>query len=447
MPTFAIPEENISSLEQKLAVIQRKCAKYGCDFMYRRTGEHMVKRVETVDGMKVSWQVKMIDVEVEGKAIAENGWEIVGAIEKLDGGNFITPFTDRPIPERYRNAEMICEHCQSKRARKSVVLMYNEEKDEWKQVGKSCMLDFTGKFNAEDAAFIAQFFKSISDYVDSYVHVSGSDPYANYWETKTVLCYAIECIKHWGYQKEWTPTMDRTNTRIARCLFQQAQDTKIKSIMSDVKFDPMSTENVTLAETICSRLLALDAKDDYTTNLQVLLRTEAIQFEKFQFVASAVPYYNRLIQKEEADRVRKEQSKSQFVGEVGQRLTVDIASIELISTWENTYGYSTTTTCRYQITDVNGNVFMWDASGYLLSVGCEVFNDEEAHCWRKLGEPSQLVGTVKKHDEFRGVKQTWLTRCRVTARKQGEVVRTYKVDTDPDPVQEAFKLLDSLDNE
>ena len=24
-----------------------------------------------------------------------------------------------------------------------------------------------------------------------------------------------------------------------------------------------------------------------------------------------------------------------------------------------------------------------------------------------------IIGTVKKHDEFRGVKQTWLTRCKV----------------------------------
>ena len=49
MPTYMIPEENIELLEKKLAVIQRKCAKYGCDFMYRRIGEHMQKRTEEVE--------------------------------------------------------------------------------------------------------------------------------------------------------------------------------------------------------------------------------------------------------------------------------------------------------------------------------------------------------------------------------------------------------------
>ena len=32
------------------------------------------------------------------------------------------------------------------------------------------------------------------------------------------------------------------------------------------------------------------------------------------------------------------------------------------------------------------------------------------------GLPLQIKGTIKKHDEFRNIKQTWLTRCRVTKR-------------------------------
>ena len=414
MPTYSIPEENIELLEKKLATIQRKCAKYGCDFMYRRIGEHMTKRTERIECDYITWSVKMIDIEVEGKAIAENGWEIVGVIEKLEGGNFITPLTDRPIPERYRNAEMICEHCQSKRARKSVVLMYNEEKDEWKQVGKSCMLDFTGKFNAEDAAFIAQFFDSIRSYADEYITSYRPDPYRAYWDTKTVLAYAVECVKHWGYQKEGTLEIDRTNRRIARCLFER--DSKIKALMESVKFDPMSTANVALVEDICSRLLALDADDDYTKNLQALLRTDEIEFGKFQFVASAVPYYNRLVAREaEQKREAAAGAASNFLGSVGDKITFDIESIQLVGTYESSYGYSSQTTYRYKFTTPEGNIVMWDASNPIWSHWSTQRIDNVVTV---EGLPLQIRATVKKHDEFRGVKQTWITRGKVTARTE-----------------------------
>ena len=417
MPTYSIPEENIEALEKKLAVIQRKCAKYGCDFMYRRVGEHMIKRKEEVEWSwsPVTYWAKMIDIEVEGKAVAENGWEIVGAVEKLEGGNFITPFIDRQIPERYRNAEMICEHCQSKRARKSVVLMYNEEKDEWKQVGKSCMLDFTGKFNAEDAAFIAQFFDSIRSYADEYCKSYALDPYRAWWDTKTVLCYAVECIKHWGYQKEGWGDNDRTNMRIARCLFQHPQDTNIQSLMASVKFDAMSTANVALVEDICSRLLALDAEDEYTENLQILLKSEQIQFSKFQFVASAVPYYNRLVAREEEQKREAAMSPSNFIGEVGDKIVFDIDSISLVGMYTSSYGYSSQTTYRYKFVTPEGNIVMWDASNPIWEHWDAEKIDGVATV---VGLPLQIKATVKKLDEFRGVKQTWITRGKVTQRTE-----------------------------
>ena len=51
----------------------------------------------------------------------------------------------------------------------------------------------------------------------------------------------------------------------------------------------------------------------------------------------------------------------------------------------------------YKMHDEDGNVMMW-TTGNSLDV-----------------EYSYTVtGTVRKHEEYRGVKQTWLTRCRVT---------------------------------
>ncbi len=49
--------------------------------------------------------------------------------------------------------------------------------------------------------------------------------------------------------------------------------------------------------------------------------------------------------------------------------------------------------------DGDDNVFTWFASGYQNL---------------KRGDRVSVRGTIKKHDEYQGTKQTILTRCKVT---------------------------------
>ena len=49
---------------------------------------------------------------------------------------------------------------------------------------------------------------------------------------------------------------------------------------------------------------------------------------------------------------------------------------------------------------VDGNVFMWRASSL------NALPDDFA-------EIKKITGTVKNHDEFRGIKQTFINRCKV----------------------------------
>lgn len=88
------------------------------------------------------------------------------------------------------------------------------------------------------------------------------------------------------------------------------------------------------------------------------------------------------------------------IGELKQRITVDVASFECKSSWSNMYGM----TFLYKFTDTNGNVFVWYASNPV-----EYENRVET-----------IVGTVKEHSEFNGVKQTVLTRCKVTYKPEQE---------------------------
>ena len=86
--------------------------------------------------------------------------------------------------------------------------------------------------------------------------------------------------------------------------------------------------------------------------------------------------------------------RSEYVGEVGQRITLKAATVVLLSSWDGYYG----TTCwLYKFVDESGNVYIWFAS---------------RPCTASDG--AIIKATVKDHNERDGVKQTIVTRCCVS---------------------------------
>lgn len=98
------------------------------------------------------------------------------------------------------------------------------------------------------------------------------------------------------------------------------------------------------------------------------------------------------------DSIRRGQERdvsdaaSDFVGTVGERITFD-AKVVGVYSFDTAYG----TTMIVRMTDSDDNIFVWFATSY---------PDLER------GDHVTLTGTIKDHDEYRGAKQTVLTRCK-----------------------------------
>jgi len=91
-------------------------------------------------------------------------------------------------------------------------------------------------------------------------------------------------------------------------------------------------------------------------------------------------------------------SKSEYLGKVGERMTI-IATLKRSFSFENNFGYRPTTTYIHNFEDDLGNVLIW-------KTGCFLREDTEY----------TLTGTVKEHSEYKETKQTVLTRCKTEAR-------------------------------
>lgn len=142
---YAIYEGNIDRLEKKLKRISNKCKAYGCDFHYEQTGEEF-RELKDEKGNKHT--ARFVLVEAEGTAII-NDWEFIAELEHTENGNIITGVAGVEVPERYYTSKPMCEHCNSKRFRKNTYIVRNKQTGEFKQVGKSCLKDFTHGMSAE----------------------------------------------------------------------------------------------------------------------------------------------------------------------------------------------------------------------------------------------------------------------------------------------------------
>lgn len=398
METYQIPEENLSKLESKLNRIKKKCDKNQINFHYEQVGEAYLPVDPTDPDGPIT---KFITVEVEGQ-VKYNGWEFVATLEHLPEGNIVRSFNpELVVPEKYYTCGPKCEHCNKIRSRKDTYLIYNAENEEYKQVGKTCLKEFTSGLDAEQVAFFLQFFSSLEASED----FGPSPSYVSYYTLEEVLHHAFECFHHWGYERvdEFDPGSKTTKGRVARYI--HCPSGFDREEMDEVGYDENSEYAISNTEAALDWIRNVPEDDlgfGYLRNLYTLCKQEYITGRDFGIVCSLTTAYFREVERQKVKAAKEaeakvEAEKSSYQGEIGDRLDVRCELVQCVSSWESQFGW----TYLYKIIDTEGNIYIWYAS-------------------RGIDEPENVVaikGTVKDHSEFNGVKQTVLTRCKVTDTK------------------------------
>ena len=88
-------------------------------------------------------------------------------------------------------------------------------------------------------------------------------------------------------------------------------------------------------------------------------------------------------------------SASEYIGNVGDKISADVC-LKNIGGYSTDFGFNNV----YTMEDSNGNIFAWHTSSCAL-------------CDFDIGDSFTIAGKVKNHNEYKGIKQTVLTRCKV----------------------------------
>lgn len=411
MKTYFIHEGNLDRFEKQMHQIERKCKKYGNDFRYSVLGEDF-RKVKGSD--EILHLTRFIEVEVEGSLKFDN-WVFVAVVEHTEKGNIIRQYdTNQKVPEVYYYSDTTCEHCNTKRRRKDTFLIYNAESDVWKQVGRSCLKEFTSGLDAET---VARWISSW-DTIIEYESVPSGYSFTKYYNLRDILLYSAGCISKFGYFK--SDSMYSTSSRTLD--YYQADneghlvsDRKLEDVrkeMETVKFYAYSSDNQKLVDAAIEWLSSQPDDDQYIHNLKVACSGEYITGREFGLVCSLIRAYQRTLEiKDKQKKQEEEDSKSNHIGSVGDKITFEVSEFKCLSSEYTQFGPQ----YFYKFLDNRGNVYTWSTGTYI---------SEESM-------PFQLTGKVKAHNEFRGCKQTQLTRCKVVAPSALQVAnQTYNRDVE-----------------
>lgn len=383
---YSIPESNFEALSSKLKKIQNKCNKFGCEFTFIVLGEHME---DIFEDHHFVGAMKYIDVEVSGTAIINN-WQFVATLEHTQAGNIVRVYDDQEVPKWAYTVEPKCDHCHTNHYRKDTYLVRNTITGEFKQVGRSCLKDFTNGLSAEHVADYMSYFTIL----ENAGEFSGSG-FKKYYDTKKYLLFVVETIKHFGYLSKSNAESydDRPTSYRAFSYMMDPSDSEI-SEMTKAGFVADASENHKEVDEAMTWIISQTPEEGYLFNLKAACSKEYCESRDLGIIASLLPAHFRAIEKE-SERIAREakkatQAESNWIGTEGDRIEITV-DCKCVTCWQNEFG----TTFVYKMTDDSGNIFTWK-TGKSIDAG-----------------KVTLKGTIKAHTEFRGEKQTELTRCKL----------------------------------
>lgn len=405
--TFAVYEHDLTEVMKELDKLVRKAQRYDAAFSYHIGGKHPeVVRVFQKDYINrrevevARYTVPAVDVIVTSELVKVNGWEVLARVERLPGAgensqtkNIVIAFTPY-FDQHWYTTDFHCDHCGTNRQRSAVYICRNIDGREV-QVGTGCLKEYTGinPHSIISWATVKDVFEDL-DHID-YERIEHFG--YRYYEIGKVLALACDIVSTYGYVKSDMP--DSTKLRL------------INAIDDD---DTPSDEAVKKAALIIDWIKANEAANNFSdtivSNMYGPLDLGYIDKSRIGYAAYVPVTYDKEMEK----RRLAAANPSQHVGEIGKRIKIVPKTAEVLTSWKTSYGsgYNCVTTYLWKIVDENDNVFTWKTSNDVFVYNKNEYGDDDYH---HPIMPSSIVGTVKDHTEFRGVKQTQLTRCKVVA--------------------------------
>lgn len=389
---YLIPTENMESFEKKIARIRRKAERAKVDFSYKRL--EPIQKETDLPGITV----ECVPVMVECKIHYEN-WIVIAVLDHHEVGNVIhlvegewRPSAELALPSRFRTAKSFCEHCNTMRSRNKTVVIYNTQTKQFKQVGTTCLREYTGGIDADMIAAFEECTKEPTEFTGFTSHSKW------YVDIKNFLAGVVASSSLYGYisksrarainEENNKTTVEATCDLTVRLMSKTSVEKEWKDIYE-------SDDTKTFVEEALEWIKNLNAESySYFDNLKVVCSAELVELKNIGYAASLIASYkNHLKAEKKKKEAEKQNEMYHYYRNVDDKISLQ-GNLACVANYDTQFG----TMYVYKMIQ-SSCIFVWKTSKYL---GID-----------DSGKEAMITGKIKEQSEFRGVRQNILTRCKV----------------------------------
>lgn len=416
---FAILLDNFAKFLAAFAKLSNKAQKLlGKPFILHELGrEKKSFDVSSYTGIERDLRsLTVVNVEIENAIIPVlDGWVFAASITHMqdDSGKAVNVIKSAlgdsvEMPKRYRDALKVCEHCGYTRKRTETFLVYHQETNEFKQVGRKCLQDFTG---LNDILLIAGLFENLLAVKEENEFdgcFSGDMRNAKYNEyfLNTFLVVTMAVIRAYGWmsgKEAYENHKTSTKELVLRYFtYKNRQKTHDDQKFFDKVHANMNDSDSTTVESTVEYFANLDSENlnDYQFNCYALAKAGRVQNDTAGIAASMLNAYERVLaEKRFADNAKN----SVHFGDIDEYLN---AQVQVLKVYHHSGDYGITTFLTLKV--VSG-----------------VFNSEGKEVWKGRGKNKVLVEATKEIPV--GAILVWKASGSIDTQPFGSIVGTEEI--------------------
>ena len=380
--SFNVPAYRAETLTARINKLAKKAKRYGnADIQFTITAPFMQ---DVVQGAK-TYAIELVTVTVQGDAPKFGDYTFAAKVELIGEENIVHNVANIELDARFRTMKNECDHCGHNRNRNNVYVFVDANGKQM-AVGQTCLRDFTGCDNPEEivnrATIIGDLTAICGDEEKEYW--GGAGEYI--FSAKDILQSAAANIRQYGWISK-AKAMELETTPTSQYVINDLIKNNGKWVAVEI-----CDADIEMAKTAMDYFRAGNQFDNnYLDNIRVILKSDMVAYRHLALVASGVQHVIR----EQSNIVANAAKaiESQYVGNVGDKLK-DIAVIfeKEIYIGETQFGSKYLYCFQH-----NGNSVNW-------------FTDKRDF---EVGNAYTMSATVKELKEYKGIKQTIVTRAKI----------------------------------
>lgn len=475
-----IHEDNLAIFNEKLADLNSKFSKKGLPLIncsMEKTEMYHVDEwtkektpytlyVATLSSDFNQTNLSGVDVEFEG---------VVSLIEKSENDKV---YTFKNINYSSLLANCSCDKCHKKIGRNKYLVFSKvgkevETRDDLVVLGTSCAKDYF-PFSVESYfGFLESAFEELGSYDEfsgsfggcsSHYHTLSAIYTATLATTDNLKCYEKEGVTK-GNVLGWLNNLKMNKYEYYRDVYLfPSNPIPFEDVISWVKdMLDKSTEELRSDFEINARSVFFKTLDDGTREMRHEIHEKYMGIAVYAMFASK-QNHDKMVAKKIAEEERaKANAEVTYFGNVGDKFEKEMI-FEKMFGFETMYGYQYILLFR----DEENHVFKWSTSNGSYKINIKSIKGKELNgekitdacvfngCFKdyEVGHKYLIKGSIKAHEEYRNVKQTVITRCKVvddfidrnveiaTSEYGHEFIR---VEETVDPFEASCEVMDSME--